>query len=387
MATGLATVAAVAAVEVWVRATWDPRRGEPGLYLSDPVLGMRLRPGYDGWFAGVPVRINSLGVRDPREYSLEKPPGTFRIIVLGDSVTFGHGALFETTYPYLLEQRLGTWRPDVKWEVWNLGVPGYNTRQELEYLKEIGDEYDPDLVIVGFFPNDFIDNDPIRPTLWRRASSAVVGVMQRNLYSFQFFKRAYLTLAWRLSPEDAMRRRLETVSEEAALLHVSADPTKAPAQQLTEVERFDERAVREFICVGTPQVDPLSPGELRRDLESRSPRVADWLDAVDEFQRLARTGTHRIVFFINMAPEICADQDRFYNNGSLADDAVLLEVLGNGTPAVSTTREFLHYRPSQMPLAGGHALGNSNRVKADVLFEYLRDRVLPPLLDGQVGGP
>jgi hypothetical protein len=30
-----------------------------------------------------------------------------------------------------------------------------------------------------------------------------------------------------------------------------------------------------------------------------------------------------------------------------------------------------------MPNADGHALGNSNQVKADVLFGYLRDRVLP----------
>ena len=89
------------------------------------------RPSYDGWFAGVPVRINNLGFRDPREYPLEKPPGTFRILVLGDSVTFGHGSLYETTYPYLLEQRLKQWRPSVNWQVWNLGVPGYNTRQEL----------------------------------------------------------------------------------------------------------------------------------------------------------------------------------------------------------------------------------------------------------------
>ena len=69
----------------------------------------------------------------------------------------------------------------------------------------------------------------------------------------------------------------------------------------------------------------------------------------------------------------------FTTVGRLADDDVLLEVLGDGTPAVSTTREFLHYRPSQMPAAAGHAIGNSNRVKADVLFRYLRDAVLPPL--------
>ena len=119
----LSVVVAVALIEVWVRVRWDERRGTPGFYVSDAVLGQRLGAGYDGWFAGAPVKINDLGFRDPRNYSLAKTPGTFRILVLGDSVTFGHGAVYETTYPYLLEQRLKQWRPDVEWQVWNLGVP------------------------------------------------------------------------------------------------------------------------------------------------------------------------------------------------------------------------------------------------------------------------
>lgn len=43
-----------------------------------------------------------------------------------------------------------------------------------------------------------------------------------------------------------------------------------------------------------------------------------------------------------------------------------------GTPVASTTRAFLHYRPSQMPGASGHSWGNANRVKADALFAYLK---------------
>jgi hypothetical protein len=83
-----------------------------------------------------------------------------------------------------------------------------------------------------------------------------------------------------------------------------------------------------------------------------------------------------------MAPIVCADRDRFVDGGRLADDDALLEVLGRGTPAVSSTRAFLQYRPSQMPAAGDHAIGNSNAVKAEVLFRYLREHVLPPILPG-----
>ncbi len=57
-----------------------------------------------------------------------------------------------------------------------------------------------------------------------------------------------------------------------------------------------------------------------------------------------------------------------------------MRYLGDGTPAVSVYEAFRRLRPSQMPFAEGHALGNANLVKADVLFHYLRDAVLPPIL-------
>jgi hypothetical protein len=66
-----------AAIEIWVRATWNPENGRPGFFLSDPVRGQRLAAGYDGWFAGVPVHINSLELHDDREYDLAKTPRTF----------------------------------------------------------------------------------------------------------------------------------------------------------------------------------------------------------------------------------------------------------------------------------------------------------------------
>src|SRR5882762_9970425 len=156
-----AALVMTACVEAWTRLQWNPRKGTPGFFLSDPARRQRLAPGYSGWFAGVPVKINSLELRDDREYALPKGANTFRILVLGDSVTFGHGSVYEHTYPYLLEQRLQAWRPDVDWQVWNAAVPGYNTSQELAHLEEVGPAFAPDLVVVGFFENDLVDNHPI----------------------------------------------------------------------------------------------------------------------------------------------------------------------------------------------------------------------------------
>ena len=136
--------------------------------------------------------------------------------MLGDSVTFGHGAVHD--YPSLLESQLKQWRADVDWQVWNLGVPGYNTSQELSYLHEVGPVFAPDLVIVGFFINDIIGNAPA-PSPFRsraRAGSRVLAFLQENWYSTEFYKRVALTAAWRLSGSESFRRRFEGLESRRA---------------------------------------------------------------------------------------------------------------------------------------------------------------------------
>lgn len=373
-----ATLLATICVELWVRWRWDDRRGTPGFYLSDPVLGQRLAPGYEGWFAGVPVHINSLGFRDTREYSLDKAAGTSRILVLGDSVTFGHGALSDTTYPYLLEQRLKQWRPAVNWQVWNLGVPGYNTTQELKYLERVGARYQPDLVVVGFFENDLADNDvSTEPTLRRRAISGLQGGMQRWLYSYELYKRIFLTARWQWLADTPDRGRIDALASDEELIARPSDRSGEATQRLSDTERFADADT--FVC-RVVDVDP-NRDRLEAHLNQSSPSIAAWKRSVAEFQRLHREGAYRIAFFLNMAPNDCPDEDRFFDGGAGEDEAALIAVLGQGTPVGSSMRAFLPYRPSQMPGARGHSTGNANRVKADALFEFLTGGAHPLVPD------
>ena len=368
----LAVVAAAIAIEVGVRAAWEPRRGRPGLFLTDAARGQRLAAGYDGWFAGVPARINSLELRDAREYDLVKKPNTFRILVLGDSVTFGHGSVYEHTYPYLFEQRLRAWRPEVDWQVWNAAVPGYNSSQELTQLLEVGGRFQPDLVIVGFFENDLAGNEPVRPPgAWRIATARVLSLTRRHMYSFELYKRVYLSVAWRLFASEDYRRRLGHLATEESLLAV-ADASTLAQQQLTPFERFSDDQVRAVNCIYGMKPNPQTVIGIERD-----PGYASWVDAVRGFQRLHREKRFRVAFFVNGVPPVCPDGDVFYDGGSKAIDDVFLRVMNDGTPAVSSYDAFLHVRPSQMPNARAHAIGNANLVKADVLFEFLRERVLP----------
>jgi hypothetical protein len=100
-------------------------------------------------------------------------------------------------------------------------------------------------------------------------------------------------------------------------------------------------------------------------------------------QQLDHDGRFRLMFFANDAPPRCGFEpstDFFYDNGSHLFDRLYLRILGDGTPAVSSFDAFMHTRPSQMPNASGHSIGNANVVKTEVLFAFLRDRILPPLL-------
>ena len=371
-----ALVIGAVAIETWTRITWNPKRGNPGLYLADPVRRQRLVPNYRGWFAGVRVEINSLGLRDRREYRLEKPTGTFRILVLGDSVTFGHGSVYEHTYPYLAEQLLKQWRPDVRWEVWNAAEPGYNTSQELAQLYEVGPQFTPDLVIVGFYGNDVYDNRPIvPPTAGQRWAAAAANMARRHLYSFDLYRRIGLQAAWALVRSDAFKQRLDQIASEEALFSDINTVEQRPQQQLTPLDRLTDEQVSALRCPSS-----MNAGTMEAELRSAS-GWDDWLTAVRAFQDLNRRGIYRIAFFINPLLRRCVEGDYFDGVGPGYENALFTRLLSDGTPAGSAFNEFMHYRPSQLPFADGHSVGNSNLVKAQALLSFLRDSVLPSIPD------
>jgi len=368
----IALVIVAAGIEAWVRLRWDPKNGQPGLFISDPVRGQRLAANYDGWFAGVPVRTNNLGFRDPRDYALAKGARTFRIVFLGDSVTFGHGSVYEHTYPYLVEQHLKAWRPDVDWQVWNLAVPGYNTSQEFDHLMEIGPQMSPDLVILGFFENDLVDDrDPQPPGVVRVAASKLLSFAERYVYSIEFYKKAYLLLRWKLSSSDAYRQRLESINSDEQALRRTGAIADAALQNLTHVDYVTDDELR-TACPNKPR-----PNTALIEAAQHEDGYQAWLRAVRRFQELNRDRRYRIVFFLNVPPPPCPDgPETFYDDDGQGLNALFMKVFDDGTPTVSMHDAFLHRRPSQMPGWNGHSFGNTNVVKADALFTYLRDAVL-----------
>jgi len=108
-----------------------------------------------GW--GSSGVINRRGLRD-REYDYPKPPGTFRILALGDSYTEGFQFALDEIWPKILERQLNARGDGVKYEVINAGRSAMGTAVEYLYYLNEGRKYDADLVLTLFIPNDFKDN-------------------------------------------------------------------------------------------------------------------------------------------------------------------------------------------------------------------------------------
>jgi lysophospholipase L1-like esterase len=123
--------------------------------VANPELSFAHRPGTSAFLMGAEVSINSHGHRD-REFSLEKPPGTYRIVLLGDSTTFGWGVTTEETVAKILEGELNKRQVPgySRFEVINAGVGNYNTVQEVTHYMTYDRAFKPDMVILEYFIND-----------------------------------------------------------------------------------------------------------------------------------------------------------------------------------------------------------------------------------------
>ena len=133
------------------------------LYGPDRDLGWVLRPGVTGRVSTETpqtVHINSQGFRDA-ERTYEKPSITYRIAVLGNSWTEALQVPMEKTYVSLLQQDLNTafCIPRKRVEVFNFGVAGYSTAQELLLLRHRVWDCHPDLVLLAFYPARDIANN------------------------------------------------------------------------------------------------------------------------------------------------------------------------------------------------------------------------------------
>ncbi|MDH3661294.1 MAG: hypothetical protein OEU92_14915, partial [Alphaproteobacteria bacterium] len=155
----------VAAVEGAVRLAFNERtqtdyKNDVPTARKDPVLGHINNPGTEASIVGpeftVDYKITEQGFRNRAVFAPTPEENTTRVLLLGDSFTFGHGSHYQDIWPTLVVDAFEA--EGKKVEIINAGVPGFSTTQEVLYLERLHQQYDPDIVMFGFLAHDVITN-------------------------------------------------------------------------------------------------------------------------------------------------------------------------------------------------------------------------------------
>ena len=153
----LSLVLALLALEGAIRLI-APQNLYPVSFADDPAVGHRYRPNIKGVTSTQEYRIrletNSQGLRD-EEHPVVKPPGTLRILAIGDSFTAGDGVELEQAFHQVLEERLSQASERGRYEAINAGVSGWGPSNGLAFLLSEGFRYSPDLLLVQVFVDHY----------------------------------------------------------------------------------------------------------------------------------------------------------------------------------------------------------------------------------------
>jgi lysophospholipase L1-like esterase len=120
------------------------RPGHAGFYVMPSTS-----PGWPPW-----TEFNRDGLRD-QPHPRPKPPGVYRIAILGDSVTVGPDGHPDQAYPQVLGRILAARGPRA--EVMNVALWGWSTRDEATAWERLARPYRPDLVVLAVCLNDILD--------------------------------------------------------------------------------------------------------------------------------------------------------------------------------------------------------------------------------------
>ncbi len=149
--------------------------------------------GFDYRFS---VSLNSLGMRGP-------PPradATARVLLLGDSYTFGLGVNDGDTTAAVLQERLDAASPR-KFDVVNGGVSGYGVQQAFQLAKRHWERLHPSIVIWVHCGNDFADDWNFVNGTWGTTRARIPGrrFMLEHSEAWSMLKPAALALLGALS--------------------------------------------------------------------------------------------------------------------------------------------------------------------------------------------
>ena len=310
------------------------------LGLRDDVVGHVNQPNVHARVEGpefsVEYKINEQGFRDRSVYSPQKPATVTRILLLGDSFTFGASNAYDDIWPVQVEKEMRDAGQNV--ELIKAGVPAFDTRTEALYLERIYDLYRPDIVVFVFLPNDLFTNQPISEgtetgtpdTPPKRDSGVrVASGKKSSLHTLTLLKRI-------LMANDLAFTRLYMMT--ARRPYFASPPGKMLTEQFRDTSKLLSRAHRfcqqkgcEFLVLSIPQQFQVLAEARHVELEGIDPTRID-----TEFKQFAdNEGFRWIPVLDDLAEAYRQGKDLYFRfDGHLNRD-------GNQAVAATVTDKFL----------------------------------------------
>lgn len=217
--------------------------------IDDPILQYELRPSSTvGLYS-----TNERGFRDA-PFTTPKPPSVFRVLFLGDSIVYGLWVKRENTITEQLEQILAERGSSPTYEVFNLGVSGYNTEQELETYRQKCADLDGDVVLLGWFVNDLVEASAELGALSRFDEDRRAGLISARSPIFRWSKLAgflrYRVFGRKLNWSQALteRERPEGDAREQVAHHLTGFARDADSARVFYPKVPDQIARWQSLC-------------------------------------------------------------------------------------------------------------------------------------------
>jgi len=198
-----------------------------------PTLEEKYKRNDFQWLQGNVV-LNSDNWRD-KDYKKDKPDDRYRILVLGDSYSFGwYIDNPEDVYSERVEKDLGI-------DVINAARHGFSLEEELNRLKEEGITYHPDLVLVGLNIGEFVDLATPKPQP-----------------IFEFLRDSYL---YKATIQRFLEQRQNNDAYERYKKYFQGDDTKFQERSklLLALKETSEIVGAKFGIVIFPELNPQNP--------------------------------------------------------------------------------------------------------------------------------
>ncbi|MDT9233406.1 MULTISPECIES: alginate O-acetyltransferase AlgX-related protein [Limnospira] len=345
-----------------------------GLYQYDPDMGFKIRGHANG--------NNQFGFND-RDYPLQPDPDIFRMLILSDSFNWAGGQ--QGNYTALLENQFREHYGQHQVDVINAGYPGTHTAEQLALLKKYGLQYNPHLVVLGFFVgNDFFDADPYRKR-----------IIVNDLYIDIDPRQELIIFGYPIIPKSRLLLFIQQkykIFREAARSQQSQQSHQLPQSQLvatTEAIALDEPetspgilSLEKFLDVERGRMSFCNIEKLQNG--DRDANINYILDSISEMNAILQA--RNIKFIVAIYPDeyqvndhlLNQLQSTFYLNLDDYDITCQQNILishleSNNIPYIDLTPRFRveqqnrHLYLFQEP----HWNSHGNQLAKDILFEHL----------------